>query len=277
MNSVLKIRGLILLAVAGAATVEAVVLTLTRHNYDWRAYFVAFGVALGRRVMHALPISASAALIAVAAQHPLGHVRVDGVGSWLLLFLGVELCYYWLHRASHRIRWFWASHAVHHAPRDLNLSVGFQLAWTDQISGTSLFFVPLVWLGFNASAVFSLLGVSLLYQFWLHSSWIPRLGPLEWILNTPSHHRVHHACNVEYLGRSGLGANYGGTLIVFDRLFGTYVPERDDLPCRYGLRRPLDSRNPVFIAFHEWIALVRDVWHAQSWRIRMLHVFGRPA
>jgi hypothetical protein len=100
---------------------------------------------------------------------------------------------------------------------------------------------------------------------------VPRLGPLEWVLNTPSHHRVHHASNGDYLDK-----NFGGTLIVFDRLFGTYVPERADNPCRYGLVTPLSSHNPIFIALHEWLAMARDVLHARNWRERLAYCFGPP-
>ncbi len=113
--------------------------------------------------------------------------------------------------------------------------------------------------------------LNLLYQFWLHAEWIPRLGWLEYVLNTPSHHRVHHAANLEYLDH-----NYGGVLIIWDRLFGTFVAERDDLPCRYGLVQPLRSNNPVIIAFHEWAALVGDLRHAGSWRDRWSYLVEPP-
>jgi sterol desaturase/sphingolipid hydroxylase (fatty acid hydroxylase superfamily) len=120
-----------------------------------------------------------------------------------------------------------------------------------------------MWLGFKPSAVFITLNLDLLYQFFIHATWIPKLGPLEWVLNTPSHHRVHHAVNPEYRDK-----NFGGVLIVFDRLFGTFAAERDDVPCRYGLVVPLRSYNPVWIAFHEFVALARDLWRAASWRER---------
>ena len=114
-------------------------------------------------------------------------------------------------------------------------------------------------------------GVNLLYQFWLHAEWIPKLGWLEYVLNTPSHHRVHHASNADYLDR-----NYGGIFIVFDRMFGTFVAERDDLPCRYGLVTPLRSNNPFVIAFHEWRVLGRDLWRAPSWSVRLACLIGPP-
>jgi sterol desaturase/sphingolipid hydroxylase (fatty acid hydroxylase superfamily) len=118
-----------------------------------------------------------------------------------------------------------------------------------------------MWLGFPPRAVFIALNLDLLYQFYIHATWIPKLGPLEWVLNTPSHHRVHHAANPEYRDK-----NFGGVLIVFDRLFGTFAAERDDVPCRYGLVAPLRSYNPLWIAFHEFVALGRDLWRAQRWR-----------
>jgi sterol desaturase/sphingolipid hydroxylase (fatty acid hydroxylase superfamily) len=135
-----------------------------------------------------------------------------------------------------------------------------------------MFFVPLVWLGFPPPVVFATLSSNLLYQFWLHADWIPKLGPLEFVFNTPSHHRVHHAANAEYLD-----ANYGGVLIIFDRLFGTLRVERDELPCRYGLVEPLRSNNPVRIAFREWIALARDLWAVRNWRDGWRALFSPPA
>ena len=130
---------------------------------------------------------------------------------------------------------------------------------------------PLIWLGFPPHAIFATLTINLLYQFWLHTTWIPKLGPLEHVLNTPAHHRVHHGSNPEYLD-----ANYGGVLIVFDRFFGTFMPERDDVVIRYGLVTPLLTNNPVRIAFHEWATLARDICAAPTWRQRLACAFGPP-
>ncbi len=134
-----------------------------------------------------------------------------------------------------------------------------------------MFYVPLAFLGFPPLAISTALSLNLLYQFWLHVEWIPKLGPLEYVLNTPSHHRVHHAANDAYLD-----ANYGGVLILFDRVFGTFVEERRDLPCRYGLVHPLTTNNPIKIGFHEWLNLGRDLWRAQSWRERAAIIAGAP-
>ena len=120
-------------------------------------------------------------------------------------------------------------------------------------------------------SVFGLLAAGLFYQFWIHADWLPSLGPLEWVLNTPMHHRVHHASNPEYLD-----CNYGSSLIVFDRLFGTFVALRPDIEIRYGLVHPVLSNNPIRIAFNEWIALGRAVVAARGARARLKVLFGPP-
>lgn len=131
--------------------------------------------------------------------------------------------------------------------------------------------MPLVWLGFQPKIVFQLLSINLLYQFWIHATWIPKLGWLEYVLNTPSAHRVHHAANLDYLD-----ANYGRVLIVFDRLFGTYKAERDDLPCRYGLVKPMTGYNPLRIELTQWAATIRDVVTARSLRAAVGYVVMPP-
>lgn len=126
-------------------------------------------------------------------------------------------------------------------------------------AGAAMFFTPLVWLGVRPEAVLAILSFNLMYQFWLHNTWMPKLGWLEYVFNTPSAHRVHHASNLDYLD-----ANYGGVLIVFDRLFGTYVAERDDEPCRFGLVTPTRSRNPFVVELEHWMSLARDVATARD-------------
>jgi sterol desaturase/sphingolipid hydroxylase (fatty acid hydroxylase superfamily) len=256
------------------ATLEAVVLSLFRRGqYNWRAYLASLADLAGREyvVRYFLGFSLAAPLIALAWNHRLFTVPLGTGLSIAALFVGQDFSYYWFHRASHRVRWFWATHAVHHSSNQLNLAAAYRFGWTGPWSGTAIFYVPLVFLGFSPLAISTTLSLNLLYQFWLHVDWIPKLGPLEYVLNTPSHHRVHHAANAEYLD-----ANYGGVLIIFDRLFGTFVAERRDLPCRYGLVHPLRTNNPVKIGFHEWLNLVRDLWEARSWRERATIVAGPP-
>jgi sterol desaturase/sphingolipid hydroxylase (fatty acid hydroxylase superfamily) len=240
--------------------------------YDWRAYFASLGDAVGRRVIVVvIGFGAVGAILEVAWHYRLATVAMDRWWALPALFLGQEFCYYWMHRADHRIRWLWATHAVHHSSNEFVLANAYRLGWTTQISGTALFMAPLVLLGFSPQAVLAMLGANLLYQFWIHTELIGRLGPLEWILNTPTHHRVHHARNAEYLDR-----NYGGVLIVFDHIFGTFVAERPGNPCEFGLTKPLLSHNPVRIAFHDWIAMLRELRAARSLREAGLIMFGPP-
>lgn len=261
-------------AVIALAAVEALVLAVWRKEaYDWRAALASLADALGREfvVYRFLPLSLGAPVIALAWSHRLTTMPLSGIGALGLLFLGQEFSYYWFHRASHRIRWFWATHAIHHSSNELNLAAAYRFGWTGRISATGIFYAPLIWLGFPPAAVFGVLSLNLLYQFWLHADWIPQLGWFEYVFNTPSHHRVHHAANPQYLD-----ANYGGVLIIFDRLFGTCIEERADLPCRFGLVKPLLSNNPVVINFHEWRALGRDLWQARNWSERWHYLFGAP-
>jgi sterol desaturase/sphingolipid hydroxylase (fatty acid hydroxylase superfamily) len=260
--------------VIATATLEALFLALVmRQNYNWRAYFASLADLLGRDyiVMTFLSASIAAPAVRLAWEHRLFTVPLDTTTAIVVLVIGQDFCYYWFHRASHRVRWFWASHSVHHSSNELNLGASYRFGWTGRLTGAAIFYVPMIWLGFAPGPVFIASGFNLLYQFWVHAAWIPKLGWLEYVLNTPSHHRVHHAANPEYLDR-----NYGGIFIVFDRLFGTFVSERDDVPCRYGLVTPLRSNNPLIIAFHEWGALARDLWQARSWRERLMCVIGPP-
>lgn len=255
----------LMLLMFGMAVAEGVVLSRRRpEGYDWWAFAASMADAAGRQFTHL--VSAAAGLVVAVPlldwihTHRLFTITMDSTWAFVLLFVGVEFCYYWYHRCAHRVRWFWATHAVHHSPNQLTLATAVRLGWTGRITGTALFFSPMVWLGFTPLVVSVALAVNLLYQFWLHTTWVPKLGRwFEWVFNTPSHHRVHHGSNPEYLD-----CNYGGVVIVFDRLFGSFVEERDDLPPRYGLTTPLLTRNPLRIAFHEWLNLARDLGAARS-------------
>jgi sterol desaturase/sphingolipid hydroxylase (fatty acid hydroxylase superfamily) len=197
--------------------------------------------------------------------HALAHLTVGGwhVGQdglwveWVMLIVLEDLCFYTFHRASHRCRLLWASHVTHHSSEHFNLSVAFRQTWAPFLG--IAFWLPLPLLGFDPLMIMTVQVGSLVYQELLHTTLVPRLGPLEWILNTPSHHSVHHASNPAYLDR-----NYGGVLIVWDRLFGTFA-KRIEQP-RYGLTKPVRSHNPVFLALHEWGAMVREVWRVPSVR-----------
>ncbi|MEM8593988.1 MAG: sterol desaturase family protein, partial [Pseudomonadota bacterium] len=147
------------------------------------------------------------------------QIPVDGVLSALLLFVLVEFFYYWYHRSSHRIRWFWCAHVVHHSSENMNFSTAMRQSIMYPISGNFIFFLPVILIGFSAEAVFACYAVNLAYQYFIHTQQIPKLHPwIEFVFNTPSHHRAHHGVNEKYIDM-----NYGGIVIVFDRLFNTFV------------------------------------------------------
>ena len=175
------------------------------------------------------------------------EIPLSAAWAWVACFLGVDFCYYWFHRVSHRVNAVWATHVVHHQSEEYNLAVALrQGAFQGWFSW--VFYLPLAILGFPPLMFLTLSAFDTLYQFWIHTRVIGKLGPLEWVLNTPSHHRVHHACNPKYIDR-----NYAGTLIVWDRLFGSFKEERDE-PV-YGITKPLHSWNPVWANLHVWVDL----------------------
>jgi sterol desaturase/sphingolipid hydroxylase (fatty acid hydroxylase superfamily) len=259
------------LLILAVATLEALWLTRSRGRYDWRAYFASAGDLLLRIAAGLLPLGLASSALNALWQYRLYTMPLNTPWAWLVLFVGQDFFYYWMHRADHRVRWLWATHSVHHSPHELNLSAAYRLGWTARLSVAPIFFAPLVLLGFPPQVVGAALAINLLYQFWLHAPWIPRLGLLEWALNTPAHHRVHHASNPEYLD-----ANFGGVLIVFDRLFGTLKQEQPSAPIRYGLTRPVKSYNPLWIGLHEWIAMLRDLLAARTARDVIRNVLGPP-
>jgi sterol desaturase/sphingolipid hydroxylase (fatty acid hydroxylase superfamily) len=260
LNNQATLQLLLTAAILLFALAEALVLQRLRPgHFDWSQAWLSVGDLLGRQLLALLPLNIAAPLLAWAWQHRLFTLELNAWPQYLVLFLGLEFCYYWYHRASHRIRFFWATHAVHHSPTQLTLSTAFRIGWTGKLSGTALFFTPLVYLGFSPRMVFAALALNLLYQFWLHTTWIPRLGWLEYVFNTPSAHRVHHASNPAYLDM-----NFGGALVIFDRLFGTYVAEQQGTPCVYGLVTPIVTRNLFTLEFALWRALWRDLRRARS-------------
>jgi len=273
MNELATLYLVILPIVVGAALIEGLWLSRTRmERYDWKAWACSLADLTGRRLLAFIPYTLVAPWLGWVWEHRLFTQSLDDVDSVLLLFVGLEFFYYWYHRTSHTSRWFWASHSVHHSPNQFNLAAAYRLGWFGKFTGTSLFFTPLVLLGFTPTVVLSALFLNLLCQFWLHADWIPKLGWLEYVFNTPSSHRVHHARNPEYLD-----ANYGGVLIVFDRLLGTYVAEREDVPCDFGLVSPtVSSRNPLVVNVQPWIGLAMDVVRARSPHEAWMYLFGPP-
>jgi sterol desaturase/sphingolipid hydroxylase (fatty acid hydroxylase superfamily) len=239
--------------------------------YGWLITMSNLTVALGRLGSEALSKGAMLAVYVWAYQARLFDIPMDRWEAWVALALAVDFAYYWLHRCSHEIRWMWALHSVHHSARQITFSVAYRLGWTNLLSGPWLFLIPVCWIGFDPRAVALMYAANLLYQFWLHTETVPKLGFLERFMNTPSHHRVHHAIEPEYLDR-----NYGGVLIIWDKLFGTYSEERTGAPRTYGLLHQVESLNPLKIAFAEWIAMIRDARQARNLRELWGYLFGPP-
>jgi sterol desaturase/sphingolipid hydroxylase (fatty acid hydroxylase superfamily) len=192
------------------------------------------------------------------------------VPGYLALLVAEDFCYYWSHRTNHEVRLFWAAHVNHHSSQHYHLATALRQSWTQPYL-MWIFWLPLPLLGFSPEMILLQMSISLIYQFFIHTEELKRLGPLEWFLNTPSHHRVHHAVNWRYLDR-----NHGGIFIVWDRLFGTFAEERDDDPPVYGITKNLDTFSPLRIAFHEWFALARDVARAPGLALKLRYVFAPP-
>jgi sterol desaturase/sphingolipid hydroxylase (fatty acid hydroxylase superfamily) len=196
------------------------------------------------------------------------ELPADHWGTWLLAALLLDFCLYWAHRFSHETRLGWATHEVHHSSRRYNLSVALRQSWTTSL--LSFFYLPLALIGAPMEVIIAVQSFSSIYQFWLHTEQIDRMPRwFEALFNTPSHHRVHHGRNPRYLDK-----NYGGVLIVWDRLFGTFEAEVER-PV-YGLTTPLRSHSVVTINLHAWRAMIRDVARAGSWRVALALIFSAP-
>lgn len=193
--------------------------------------------------------------------------------SFFALFLFQDFCYYWFHRAHHRIRYMWASHVVHHSSEKLNLSTAFRQSFTYPVSGMWMFWIPVVLVGFPPEQVLGCVLLNLAFQFFVHTQTIGKLGVVEWILNTPSHHRVHHSRNPEYIDK-----NYAGVLIIWDKMFGTFVEEKEELACKFGITRQVQSHNPIYLTLHEWQDMFKDVFSSSDktlWQ-RLSHLWRPP-
>ena len=242
-----------------------------KRRYCPKDTLTSLALGLGSTVAGALAGGAVFALATWVAQFALfdiGYVWWAFVAAFVL----DDLAYYVFHRSAHRVRWFWASHVIHHSSQHYNLSTALRQTWTGFISLGFLFRLPLFLTGFPPAMVFFVAGLNLVYQFWIHTEAIGRMPRwFEAVFNTPSHHRVHHATNARYLDR-----NYAGVFIVWDKLFGTYTPELDEERPRYGLVRNLGSFNLVWAAFHEWVGIAKDVWTAPGARNKLNYMIREP-
>ncbi|MBL4620304.1 MAG: sterol desaturase family protein [Marinicaulis sp.] len=242
-----------------------------RGRYDAKDSAASLAMGFGSTLA---PIFGGAAIAAVVFTAAYEFRLMDIPNTWwavALCFVLDDLRYYWWHRIGHENRWFWASHVVHHTSQHYNLTTALRQTWTGQIITAVVFKTPLVLIGFHPAMVLFVGALNLIYQFWIHTEQINKMGPFEWIFNTPSHHRVHHATNPKYLD-----SNYAGALIIWDRMFGSFVAEDKAEPPRYGIIKNLGTYNPLVISFHEWIGIARDVMGAKSLREVWGYLFGPP-
>lgn len=264
--------GPFLLVAAIVALIEFAWRKRSGRGYDIGALGGHIGIMIGLGLSRA----ATGFVIAGAlfAAHHFAPVKWDLADwrSWAVGFFVLEFFYYWQHRYSHEVRWGWASHSVHHSTNEFTLPASLRLSWLSTFSLSWLVYVPMALMGFSPILIIALLAVNLRFQYFLHTEAIGRLGPLEWVFNTPSHHRVHHGSNPAYLDR-----NYGGVLIIFDRLFGTFAEEQENNPVVYGLTKRLESNNPFVIIFHEWINMGRDIRRARTRGEALRAALGRPS
>ncbi|MBT2561619.1 sterol desaturase family protein [Pedobacter sp. ISL-68] len=186
---------------------------------------------------------------------------------WMLLFIGVDFFYYWFHRMSHEVNALWAAHIVHHQSEEYNLTVALRQSWF-QGWFSWVFYLPLAFVGFDPIMFLTLSSFNTLYQFWIHTRAIKSMGFLEYILNTPSHHRVHHGSNPKYIDK-----NHAGTLIIWDRFFGTFQQEEEEV--YYGITKPLASWNPVWANLHYWDDLVKTAKQSPKFSDK-IKVFFKP-
>lgn len=222
------------------------------------------------RLVDVLKLSFSAVVFGALVQwFGIPQWSMNSVWQWVAAFVAYDFCYYWKHRYGHEWRIMWASHIAHHQSEEFNLSTALRQTGTDYIG--FVFYIPLFLVGVPAEAVITVGSLNLIYQFWVHTEHIRRLGPLEWVFVTPSNHRVHHARNDDYLDK-----NYGGVFILWDRMFGTFKDERDDLPCEYGITTGLKSWNPLWANLHFWHETAVLAWRTRNWLDKVRIWFKPP-
>jgi sterol desaturase/sphingolipid hydroxylase (fatty acid hydroxylase superfamily) len=255
--------------------IEGLLLWRRQGEYPWKNACVSIAMAIGHFITQAAAHGLIFGVIAVAVY----KIRLTTIpvsfDHWLnlvILFVLVDLGFYIEHRCSHRMRFLWASHSVHHSSEKMLATTAYRLSWTPILSGVFAFYLPIVWIGYDPVWVYGMVSISLTYQFFVHTELVPRVGWLEWFINTPSAHRVHHASNPEYIDK-----NYGGVLLIWDHLFGSYQAERADIPIRYGLAHPRSSpNNPFVIAYEELWQTLKTAFTAGTARRGLKALWGPP-
>ncbi len=240
------------------------------NSYEPQDTLTSLVMGLGSTIAGALTAGLLGAVFYAVYQYRLFEIGWSW-WAWIACFVLDDMAYYWFHRTAHRVRWFWASHVNHHSSQHYNLSTALRQTWTGTIAFSFIFRLPLLLIGFPPAMILFCVGLNLIYQFWFHTEAIDKCPRwFEAVFNTPSHHRVHHATNPLYLDR-----NYAGVFIIWDRMFGTFQPELSDVRPHYGIVKQLGSFNLLWVAFHEWIGIARDVWNA-PWGSKLGYLWRAP-
>ncbi|NDJ21330.1 sterol desaturase family protein [Nostoc sp. B(2019)] len=239
-----------------------------RKKRDYKETLANFGVSVGNQIIGSTAGKIVAGIgVLFFSNISLFKFEVNW-WTWILALLIVDLSYYWLHRTEHRVRVLWMNHNVHHSSTDFNLSTSVRQGWFDDFTLWTLL-IPAVYLGFNPLQCILAGQIVALYQIWVHTQKVGKLGFLDGILNTPSLHRVHHGSNQKYIDK-----NYGGMLIIWDRLFGTYEPETEKVV--YGLTENVNTHNPLKINFIEHFRTLSLFRKSQGFMEKLQSIFGPP-
>ena len=242
-----------------------------KNNYRLNDTVTSIGLGLMSRYPALLGLGVQGLVYAfISNQFNLGLLTSYDPYVWVIAFIMYDLSYYWLHRSHHQIKVLWASHVVHHHGEEYNLSTALRQTGTDFLFKW-IFYTPMLLLGIPVEIFVTVAALNLIYQFWVHTEHIKRLGILDYIFVTPSNHRIHHAQNKEYID-----ANYGGVFILWDRMFGTFIDEREDLKPIYGTSKPLNSWNPLWANLEVWSEMIKDTWRTKRWRDKVALWFSTP-
>lgn len=229
-----------------------------KHLYETKDTATSIALGLGNLASGLITKTIIFGLFSYLYQFKIFHLDTSTWWFWVIAFLADDFSYYWFHRVSHHVNFFWASHVVHHSSQRYNLAAALRQTWTGNLTGTFLFWAWMPLVGFPPLVILLMQQVSLIYQFWIHTETIHQLPKwIEFIFNTPSHHRVHHGSDLKYLDK-----NHGGILIIWDRMFGSFQPE-EERPT-YGLTNNIESYNPIVVAFKTWIDLFKKGIQSKS-------------
>ena len=241
-----------------------------KHLYESKDTWGSIGLGIGNVITGFFTKALIFGLFTFLYQHRVFNLQISAWWYWVLLFFADDFSYYWFHRISHHVNYFWASHVVHHSSKNYNLAAALRQTWTGNATGAFLFWAWMPLVGFHPIWILFIQQISLIYQFWIHTETIQKMpASFEFIFNTPSHHRVHHGSDIKYLDK-----NHAGILIIWDRLFGSFKAE-EERPV-YGLTQNIESNNPAVIAFTTWGKLLHKIKHAGSFKNGINYLIKSP-